>query len=103
MVDFLDTPLLDASSTNIPASASTPVTVVASLAAAVQKIQVLDTTGNFIGLYSDPAGSPVLEAIIGPGSDQTIEVNLPATTVLGLRNMENSTITVGNVAINFLG
>ena len=103
IVDFLDTPLLDASSTNIPASASTPLTVVASLAAAVKKIQILDTTGSFIGLYSDPAGTPVLEAIIGPGSDSTIEVALPATTVLGLRNMENSAIAVGNVAINFMG
>lgn len=103
IVDFLDTPLLDASSTNIPASASTPLTVVASLAANVKKIQVLDTTGSFIGVYSNPAVSPVLEAIIGPGSDSTIEVTIPAGTVIGLRNMENSAITVGNVAINFFG
>jgi hypothetical protein len=103
VVDFLDTPLLNASSTNIPASASTPLTVVASLAANVKKIQILDTTGSFIGLYADPAGTPVLKAIIGPGSDSTIELSLTAGTVLGLRNMENSAITVGNVAINFMG
>lgn len=103
VVDFLDTPLLDASSTNIPASASTPVTVVASLAAAVKKVQFLDTTGSFIGLYSDPAGTPVLEAVFGPGSDQTVEVSLAATTTLGLRNMENSAITVGLVSLNFIG
>lgn len=103
VVDFMDTPLLDASSTNIPGSASTPVTVVASLAAAVKKIQVMDTTGEFIGIYSDPAGSPVLEAIYGPGSDQTVEVNLPASTVIGLRNMATGTVSVGNVALNFIG
>ena len=103
VVDFLDTPLLNASSTNIPASSSTPLTVVASLAADVKKIQILDTTGSFIGLYADPAGTPVLKAIIGPGSDSTIELSLTAGTVLGLRNMENSAITVGNVAINFMG
>jgi len=103
VVDFLDTPLLVASSTNIPASASTPLTVVASLAAAVKKVQFLDTTGSFIGLYSDPAGTPVLQAIFGPGSDQTIELALPAATVLGLRNMENSAISAGNVSINFIG
>lgn len=103
VVDFLDTPLLVASSTNIPASASTPLTVVASLAADVKKVQFLDTTGSFIGLYSDPAGTPVLQAIIGPGSDQTIELALPAATVLGVRNMENSAISAGHLAINFIG
>jgi hypothetical protein len=104
VVDFIDTtPLLDTSSTNIPASASTPVTIVASLAAAVKKIQFMDTTGAYIGLYSDPAGSPVLECIIGPGSDSTIEVAIPAATVLGLRNMENAAISSGMIAINFIG
>jgi hypothetical protein len=104
VVDFMDTSeLLDTSSTNIPASATTPVTIVASLAAAVKKIQYYDTTGSFVGLYSDPAGTPVLEAIFGPGTDQTVEVAIPAATVLGLRNMENSTISTGLVAINFLG
>lgn len=103
VVDFLDTPLLDASSTNIPASASVPLTVVASLGAAVKKVQVADTTGSFIGVYSDPAGTPVLEFIIGPGSDNTIEVDLASTTVLGVRNMENSVISVGNLMMNFMG
>lgn len=103
VVDFLDAGVLDASSTNIPASASVPVTVVASLAAAVKKIKVFDTTGFYIGLYSDPAGTPVLEAILGPGMDGDIEVDLPATTVLGLRHMQNSAITGGEVGINFMG
>lgn len=102
-VDFLDTPLLDASSVNIPASAGVPTTFVASLAAAVQRVQIADTTGSFIGLYSDPAGTPVLEAIFGPGSDSTVDVQIPAATVLGLRNMENSAITSGQLIINFLG
>jgi len=103
IVDFMDTPLLDASSSNIPASASTPLTVVASLAAQVKKVQLIDTTGSYIGLYSDPAGTPVLEAIFGPGSDSVVEVDLAATTVLGLRNMENSAVSVGLVAMNFFG
>lgn len=103
VVDFFDTPLLDASSSNIPASAATPLTVVASLAAATSKVQVADTTGGFIGVYSDPSGTPVLEFIIGPGSDQTIEVSLPATTEIGVRNMENSAISVGNLIMNFMG
>lgn len=104
VVDFIDTtPILDTSSTNIPASASTPVTIVSSLAAAVKKVQFLDTTGAFIGLYSDPSGTPVLLAVFGPGSDQTIELAIPAATALGLRNMQNVAISSGIVSINFIG
>lgn len=103
VVDFLDTPLLIASGSNIPASASTPLTVVASLAAAAKKMQILDTTGEYLGIYADPAGTPVLLAISGPGSDQTIEVAIPATTVIGVRNMKNAVISVGELAINFIG
>lgn len=103
VIDFLDTPLLDASSTNIPASSGTPVTVVASLAAAVKKVQLLDTTGSFIGLYTDPAGTPVLQAVFGPGSDQILDVAISAASVIGLRNMENSAITAGLVSVNFIG
>lgn len=103
VVDFLDTPLLDASSTNIPASASTPLTVIASLASRVRKVQAIDTTGKFVGVYADPAGTPVLQFIIGPGSDSTVEVDIPASTVLGVRNMENATITTGNLVLNLMG
>lgn len=103
VVDFLDTPLLDASSTNITASSGVPVTVVASLASNVKKVNIMDTTGGYIGVYSDPAGTPVLEFIIGPGSDSTIECNLPAATVIGVRNMQDAAITSGILAINFIG
>ena len=102
VVDQMDTAFLDTSSTNIPASASAPVTVVASLADDVNKIQVIDTTGGFIGIYSDPAGTPVLEAVYGPGSDQTVDVQLAATTVIGLRNMEDAAISSGGVMLNFI-
>lgn len=103
VVDVLDATYIDASSTNIPASATTPLTVVASLATAAIQVQCIDTTGEFIGLYSDPAGTPVLEAIFGPGCDQTIDIQIPATTVLGIRNMKNATISVGDFALNFIG
>ena len=103
VVDFFDTPLLDTSSSNIPASASTPLTVVASAAAAISKVQVMSTVGDFVGVYSDPAGTPLLEFIIAPGSDQTIEVSIPSTTVLGVRNMENAVINTGLLSLNFMG
>lgn len=104
VVDFIDTtPVLDTASTNIPASASTPVTIVASLAADVKKVQLLDTTGSFLGLYSDPTGTPVLLGVFGPGSTETLEIDIPAATVLGLRNMQNTVVVDGIVSINFLG
>lgn len=104
VVDFFDTPLLQTSLTNIPGASTTPVTVVASLAAEIFAIHVQDTTGFTVGLYSDPAGTPVLQAILNPGSDSIIPLKLPAATVLGLRNLEsNDAITVGTYAINFLG
>jgi len=103
VVDFFDTPLLVASSTNIPASASAPLTVVASLAADVGSIEISDTTGEYIGVYSDPAGTPVLECIIGPGHNGPIPVQLAAGTVIGVRNMQNATISTGFLAINFIG
>lgn len=106
VVDFIDAsvgPVLDAASDNIPASASSPLSVVATLASAAKKIRVADTTGEFIGLYSDPAGTPVLEAIINPGMDGEMEIRLAAGVALGLRNMANTAITVGQVSIHFLG
>lgn len=104
VVDFMDTnPLLDTSSTNIPGSGSAPVTVVASLAADVQKIQVFDTTGEFWGIYSDPAGSPVLECVVGPGSNETVEVSLASGTAIGLRSLTATAISSGSVTMNFLG
>lgn len=103
IVDLLDTPLLDASSTNIPGSAASPVEVVATLAAAVKKIQILDTTGGFFGVYTGAAASEVLKLVVGPGSDQTIDASIAAGTRISLRSMTTSAITSGNVAINFIG
>jgi hypothetical protein len=103
VVDLLDTPLLDASSTAIPGSASNSLQVVASLAAQVRKVQVLDTTGGFYGVYSGAVSSPTLLFVVGPGSDQTIEMNISAGTLISLRSLTTSAISSGNVAINFIG
>lgn len=103
VVDVQDTPLLDASSTNIPGSAASPLQVVASLAATVKKIQVLDTTGFFFGVYTGAAASEVLKFIVGPGSDQTIDASIASGTRISLRSMTTTAISSGNVAINFIG
>lgn len=102
-VDFMDTPLLVCSSTNIPSSASNSLQVVASLAAAVKEVQLLDTTGEWIGLYTGPVATPTLKALFGPGSTRTVALDLPVGALVSLRNMKAAAITVGEVVINFFG
>lgn len=103
VVDFMDAPLLDTSSTNIPASASNPVQVVASLAANVKKIKVSDTTGFYVGVYSGAALSEVLQCISGPGEDGIIDVTLSSGDRISLRAMQNSAITSGLYVVQFIG
>lgn len=105
VVDFIDTNnLIDTSSTNIAGSASSPTQIVASLAADVKKVQFLDTTGAFIGLYTGAAASEVLQAVFGPGSDVTTEVQLTSGQRVSLKRLDSTTaISTGIVAINFIG
>lgn len=103
VVDFFDTPLLDVSSSNIPGSAGSPLEVVASLASDVSKIQVFDTTGGFFGIYTGAAASEVLVAVVGPGSNETIEVSIASGTRISLLSLSTDAIDVGNVTMNFIG
>jgi len=104
VVDLLDAGILDTSSTNIAGSASNPTQVVSSLAAAVKMLQLLDTTGAFIGVYTGAALSEVLQFVMGPGSDQTIEHSIPAGTRISLKRLDSTTaVSSGIVAINFIG
>jgi cellobiose-specific phosphotransferase system component IIC len=103
-VDLLDAGILDTSSTNINGSASAPTQVVASTAAATKKLQLLDTTGAFIGVYTGAALSEVRQFVMGPGSDQTIEHSIPAGTRISLKRLDSTTaVSSGIVAINFIG
>lgn len=104
VVDLLDANILDTSSSNIAGSASAPTQVVASLAAAVKRMQILDTTGAFIGLYTGAVSSEVLQLVIGPGSDQTIQHSINAGVRISLKRLDSTTaISSGIVAINFIG
>ena len=105
VVDLIDsTGILDTSSTNIPGSSGSPVTLVATLAAGVKKLQVLDTTGGFIGIYTGAAASEVLQFIVGPGSDQTIEHTIAISTRISAKRLDSTTaLSSGILAINFLG
>jgi hypothetical protein len=102
-VDFLDAGVLDASSTNIPASAALPLEVVASLAAQVHAIQVQDTVGAYIGVYTGLAAAEVLVYVGNPGLDQVIPLTIPAGTRVSIRNMANVALSAGQYNIVFLG
>jgi hypothetical protein len=104
VIDLLDGNILDASSTNINGSAGALVQVVASTAAETKALQILDTTGGFIGLYTGAPASEVLRLVIGPGSDQTIQHTIPISTRITVRRLDSTTaLSSGFLAINFLG
>jgi hypothetical protein len=104
VVDLLDAGILDTSSTNIPGSASSPVQVIATTAATIKALQLLDTTGAFVGVYVGGSGSEVLQLVMGPGSDQTIEHTIASGSRVSLKRLDSTTaISSGIVAINCLG
>jgi hypothetical protein len=103
VIDLLDTPAWDTSVANIAGSSSNPTEVVASMAFGCRRIQVIDTTGAFIGLYTGPAMAEGLRFVIGPGSDQTIEHTIPINTRVSLKRLDSTTaISSGIIAINFI-
>lgn len=106
VVDQIDNavgPLMDVSANNIPASANLPLEIVASLAANVKKIKIVEDIGEFIGLYTGAASSEVLKAILPLGGGE-VELEMAAGTRVSLRHMKNSDINTNTfIAINFLG
>lgn len=101
VVDLLDTPILAGSSIN--ASAGALVQVVASTAAITKKIQVSDTTGDFLGWYTGAAASEVLRAITGPGFDGILPFSFAASTRVTVRGMQATVSGAGFVSVNFIG
>lgn len=97
-VDFLDVAggVLDTSSTNIPAAG---VSVVASLASNVKKIQIIEDIGEFMALTD---GADVVLAYLPLGGGE-VEVSIASGTALKLASKSGATISVGKIAINFLG
>jgi hypothetical protein len=96
------TSFVDASSTNIPASASLPLQLIASTSAIVRKIVSVEDIGEFMGLYTGAAAAEVLVAVMPLGGGE-IELNIPAGTRLSIRNMKNAAVTTGNLVLNLLG
>ena len=90
---------------NIDDSAGTFLTIVASTASDIKEIEILDTTGGYIGLFTGPGASEVLKTVLGPGSDKTIQAQISSGTRLSVRRMDSATVplTSGFLAMNFLG
>ena len=102
VVDKLDSVLVDTSVTNIPASSGSPLQVVASLAAATVKVQSVEDIGSYIGLYVGAPSSETLMAVLPLGGGE-VEVQLAASSRISLKALENTAISSGKIAINFLG
>ncbi len=103
VVDRLDADVLDASVSNIPASAAAPLEVVASTAAQVRKIYPIDDIGEYIGLYTGAAAAEVLACVLPLGGGEPIDLDIPAGTRLSLRHMKNTAISVGEISLNLIG
>lgn len=101
VVDFLDVPYFDA--TTINGSAGAFVQCVAALAANVSKVQVFDTSGAFIGVYVGPPAGEVLAFVFGPGTNETVEIVIPAASRVSLRSLEAAAPVAGNITMNFIG
>lgn len=102
---FIDPPkILNSSVTSIPGSASPPLQVVANSGPkAAYAIEYIDTTGEFVGVYTGTVGNEVLRAIIGNGLVNTTPVVIAAYSRVSLRSMNAAPVAVGKLTITFLG
>jgi hypothetical protein len=93
----LDDDVLDTSSTNIPASSGSLLTVVESLAAQSSGILIFSELDANVGFYSD--GN--LKAIIPNGWTDYLGVQLSVGSMISLRNMDNTAVNNGKLVIQF--
>jgi hypothetical protein len=100
----VDTTYTDASSSNIPGNAAAPLQLIGSTPSDIKKIQVADTTGAFLEIMTGAAASETRVALVGPGSDQTLELDITSGTRVSVRRVDDAAaISVGSLAINYIG
>lgn len=104
-IAFFDAPqVLNASVTSIPGSGSLPLQVVANLGyKATYRIDYIDTTGDYIGVYYGTPGSEKFACIIGGGLSASAWIVIPAFSRICLRSMSASAITNGSLMCSFMG
>jgi len=97
VLDFLDAGVLDSGGTTITSAAD--LSVVASSVGDTRKILVIDDIGEFMSLRIN-GGAVLCYLPLGGGE---VEVSIPSGTDVALRSETGSDITLGKIAINFLG
>ena len=94
---------IDISSSNIPASASLPLEIIASTSGDMTEIQTIEDVGEYIGLYTGAAASEVLACIL-PIAGGTVKIRIPSGTRLSIKHMKNSVISTSTFfAANLIG
>jgi len=104
-IAFFDPPVvLNASVTPIPGSGSSPLQVVANLGTVANYyVNYIDSTGDFVGVYSGPSGQEELVCVIGGGTASIVPGVIAARSRISLRSMTSTAITNGNLFCTFLG
>lgn len=93
----------DASSSNIPGNASLPLQLIASTVSEYFELHVFDTTGAFLEIMTGAAAAESRVALVGPGNDQVIKVNIASGTRISVRRVDDAAaLTVGSLAINYM-
>lgn len=98
-IAFFDAPhILNAAVTPIPGSGSLPLQVIADSGfKSGVAIDYIDTTGEFIGVYTGIIGSETLRCIIGSGQNNRAWSVFAAHSRVSLRSMTVSSITAGTL------
>lgn len=102
---FIDPPkILDTAVTPIPGAAGSPVEVVAESGnRAAYAIDYIDTSGDYIGVYTGAIGLEILRCIIGGGLVSSTNVVIAAHSRVSLRSMTAAPITYGKLTMSFMG
>lgn len=104
-IAFLDAPeVLRANVTPIPGSGSSPLQVIHDSGnRAAFRLDYIDTTGDFIGVYIGAVGHERLLTIIGNGQTSSAWCVVAAHSRLSLRSMTATPVTNGNLTIVCMG
>ena len=104
-VAYLDAPrVLNCSVTPIPGSGSAPLQVIANSGVrAAYAIDYLDSTADYIGVFTGPANSETLRCIIGGGYGTRANVVIPVHSRVSVRSLTTSAITNGYISMTLMG
>jgi hypothetical protein len=91
----------------IPASTGTAMTLVATSAAAIKKIQTVEDIGEFMGIWygsgTSTAGTATFGCVLPLGGGE-VPLEIPSGYKIYLKTLTSGTaLTSGNIGINFLG